>query len=70
MGSIPVEGTIFLPLAKNMKPSGFASCRDSGASCTVGAFHTLRGVLHSPPDDEALLCNMKQLRYEALALLA
>ena len=53
-----------------MKPSGFASCRDSGASCTAGVLHAALAALHSPPDDEALLCNMKQLRYEALALLA
>ena len=28
------------------KEEGFASCRVSGASCTEGALHTPRGVLH------------------------
>jgi len=56
-----------------VKPSGFASCRISGASCTRGALHTPRGVLHirlttwpaiaSAKAAEALLRNMKQFRF-------
>jgi len=48
------------------KPAGFASCRVSGASLPGGLLHTAQVVLHFSPDDEALLRNMKQLRFAPL----